>query len=230
MIKGVVFDLDHTLFDRYATLRAVLPEMYKRMRDKIPNHLGERDFIENLIKIEKQHIYRGWGYTGEKLVEAGVFLKGTTGEEIWQCIYKHCWPVAAIKYPFTDSVLTDLRAMGLKVGLITNGSVPSQSLKLDMLKLWDFFDEVIICDDETYPAKPDPTAFGDMSKRLNLLPNELLYVGDNPLNDVRGAWNSGFIPVWVKTTGVWPIGEDERAPFEVDDVSQIPDLIRKIGR
>lgn len=229
MIKGVVFDLDHTLFDRYATLRAVLPEMYKRMRDKIPNHLGERDFIENLIKIEKQHIYRGWGYTGEKLVEAGVFLKGTTGEEIWQCIYKHCWPVAAIKYPFTDSVLTDLRAMGLKVGLITNGSVPSQSLKLDMLKLWDFFDEVIICDDETYPAKPDPAAFGDMSKRLNLPPNELLYVGDNPLNDVRGAWNSGFIPVWVKTTGIWPEDFEKEADYAVDDVSSVPNLVKEIN-
>ena len=230
MIKGVVFDLDHTLFDRYATLRAVLPEMYKRMRDKIPAHLGETDFIENLIKIEKLHIYHGWAYTGKKLVEAGVFLKGTTGEEIWECIYKYCWPIAAVKYPFTDSVLTDLREMGLKVGLITNGSVPSQSLKLDLLNLWECFDEVIICDDENYPSKPDVTAFNQMSKRLEIAPNELLYVGDNPYNDVRGAWNSGYIPVWVKTTGIWPEEFEKAADYAVDDVSEIPDLVKKINK
>ena len=98
-----------------------------------------------------------------------------------------------------------------------------------MLKLWDFFDEVIICDDETYPAKPDPAAFNDMSKRLNLPPNELLYVGDNPLNDVRGAWNSGFIPVWVKTTGIWPEDFEKEADYAVDDVSSVPNLVKEIN-
>ncbi len=229
MIKGAIFDLDHTLFDRYATLRAVLPEMYKRLRNKIPKDLSEPDFIENLIKIEKLHIYHGWVYTGEKLVEAGVFLEGTTGEDIWQCLFKYCWPLAAVEFPFTKPTLKKLREMGLKVGLITNGSVANQSIKLDLMDLWPCFDEVMICDDEKYPAKPHPAAFKAMSEKLGVAPNELLYVGDNPFNDVKGAINGGLVPVWVKTIGIWPEEIKERAAFEVDDVSEIPDLIKKIN-
>lgn len=229
MIKGAIFDLDHTLFDRYATLRAALPSMYKEMRTKIPENLSEGDFVEKLIALEKLHIYGGWIRLTKFLVEGGVFLPGTTGDEVWECIQNVCWKVAAVKYPFTDSLLTELNEMGLKVGLITNGPYSTQSRKLDMMDLWKHFDEVIVCDNVNYPAKPDPTAFNIMSERLKLNPEEMLYIGDNPLNDVRGARNGGFVPVWVKTTGVWPIGEDERAPFEVDDVSQIPDLIRKIN-
>ena len=229
MIKGAIFDLDHTLFDRYATLRAVLPEMYKRLRNKIPKDLSEPDFTENLIKIEKLHIYHGWVYTGEKLVEAGVFLPGTTGEDIWQCLFKYCWPLAAVEFPFTKPTLKKLREMGLKVGLITNGSVANQSIKLDLMDLWPCFDEVMICDDEKYPAKPHPAAFKAMSEKLGVAPNELLYVGDNPFNDVKGAINGGYIPVWVKTIGIWPEEIKERADFEVNDVSEIPDLIKKIN-
>lgn len=229
MIKGAVFDLDHTLFDRYATLRAVLPEMYKRLRDKIPSDLTEQDFIEKLIEIERKNIYYGWDYTANKLVDAGVFLPCTTGEDVWGCLFKYCWPIAAVKFPFTESVLTELRQQGLKVALITNGKVANQSIKLDLMNLWPFFDEVIICDDEKYPAKPHPAAFKAMSEKLGCPPESLLYVGDNPLNDIVGARNGGFVPVWVKTTGVWPDETIERAPYEVDDVSEIPALVRKIN-
>ncbi len=229
MIKGAIFDLDHTLFDRYATLRAVLPEMYKRLRDKIPQDLSCEDFIENLIKMEKLHIYHGWEYTGEKLVQAGVFLEGTTGEDIWQCLFRHCWPLAAVEFPFTKPMLKRLREMGLKVGLITNGSVCNQSIKLDLMDMWSFFDEVIICDDQKYPAKPHPAAFKAMSEKLGCPPESLLYVGDNPFNDVLGARAGGFVPVWVKTIGIWPEETIERAPYEVNDVSEIPDLVQKIN-
>ena len=56
MIKGAIFDLDHTLFDRYATLRAALPAMFREMRTKIPETLSEGDFVEKLIALEKLHI------------------------------------------------------------------------------------------------------------------------------------------------------------------------------
>ncbi len=229
MIKGVLFDLDHTLFDRYGTLRAVLPEMYKRLRHKIPKDLSCEDFIEKLIEIEKLHIYHGWVYTGKKLVEAGVFLPGTTGEEIWQCLFKYCWPLAAVQFPFAKPMLKTLRQMGLKVGLITNGLVPNQSIKLDLMNLWPFFDEVIICDDEKYPAKPHPAAFKAMGEKLGLETDEMLYVGDNPYNDIAGAFNAGVVPVWVKTIGIWPEEMEQKAPYEVDDVSEIPELVRKIN-
>ena len=228
MIKGVVFDLDHTLFDRYGTLRAVLPEMYKRMRDSIPENLSQEDFIEGLIAGEKQHIYHGWDYTADRLVEMGIFNEGTKGADVWRCLFTYCWPLAAVKYPFTEPTLIRLKEMGLKLGIITNGEHDLQWNKLRLLNFDYLFDEIVISGDVGV-QKPETKPFEVMSKKLGIEPQNLLYVGDNPLNDVEGSRKAGYIPVWVKTIGNWCFDNIERSEYEVDTVAEIPDLVLKIN-
>ncbi len=228
MIKGVVFDLDHTLFDRYATLRAVLPEMYKRLRHKIPKNLSQKDFIEGLIAGEKQHIYKGWSYTADRLVEQGIFLPGTKGDEVWHCLFTYCWPLAAVKFPFTEPTLIKLRQMGMKLGIVTNGEHDFQTVKIKLLGIDKFVDEIVISGDVGV-QKPNKEPFLVMSERLGIAPNNLLYVGDNPLNDVEGSRNAGYIPVWVKTVGHWGFNDIKRADYEVDTVAEIPELVNAIN-
>ncbi len=228
MIKGVIFDLDHTLFDRYATLRTVLPEMYKRMRDSIPENLSLEDFIDRFIEVEKQHIYNGWTYTGERLVEQGVFVEGTKGQDVWKCLFTYCWPLAAVKYPFTEPMLEKLREMGLKIGILTNGESYLQKNKLKLLKLEPFVDEIVISGD-VGEQKPALKPFKVMSEKIGIEPQNLLYVGDNPLNDVEGSRNAGYTPVWVKTIGNWYFNDIERCEYEVQTVAEIPELVKKIN-
>ncbi len=228
MIKGVVFDLDHTLFDRYATLRAVLPEMYKRMRDSIPENLELEDFIEGLIAVEKKHIYYGWKYTGERLVEQGIFKAGTNGDDIWKCLFTYCWPLAAIKYPFTEPTLVKLRQMGLKIGILTNGESKLQQNKLRLLNLEPYVDVIVISGDVGV-QKPDSLPFKVTAEKMGIKPQEMLYVGDNPLNDVEGSRNTGYIPVWVKTIGNWCFKDIEHPEYEVDTVEEIPEIVNKIN-
>ena len=228
MIKGVVFDLDHTLFDRYATFRTVLPEMYKRMRENIPQDLSLNDFIERFIEVEKQHIYNGWTYTGERLVEQGVFLNGTKGQDVWKCLFTYCWPLAAVKYPFTEPTLVKLREMGLKIGILTNGESHLQNNKIGLLNIAPFVDEIVISGD-VGAQKPDPKPFEVISKKIGIPPKNLLYVGDNPLNDVEGSRNAGYTPVWVKTIGHWYFDDIEHCELEVQTVAEIPELVNKIN-
>lgn len=228
MIRGIIFDLDHTLFDRYGTLRAVLPEMYKRLRDKIPTDLELSEFVERFIEGEKQHIYGGWTYAGEKLVEAGVFLDGTTGADVWNCLLNYCWPLAAIKYPFVEPMLKKLKEMGFVLGIITNGESSFQNNKLDLLGFSHYFDEIIISGDIGV-QKPGREPFDEMSRRLNIPPNELIYVGDNPLNDVKGSRDAGYTPIWVKTIGNWYFKDIERCQYEIENVSELIPLIEKIN-
>lgn len=228
MIKGVVFDLDHTLFDRYATLRTVLPEMYKRMRENIPQDLSLDDFIDKFIKMEKKHIYNGWTYTGEKLVEHGVFINGTKGQDVWKCLFTYCWPLAAVKYPFTEPMLEKLHDMGLKIGILTNGEHRLQMTKLNLLNIEPFVDEIVISGD-VGAQKPDSKPFKVISEKIGISPEELLYVGDNPLNDVEGSRNAGYTPVWVKTIGDWCFDDIERCEYEVKTVAEIPELVNKIN-
>jgi putative hydrolase of the HAD superfamily len=69
-----------------------------------------------------------------------------------------------------------------------------------------------------------------MSQRLGIPAEELMYVGDHPINDIDGSRNAGYTPVWVKTTGYWCFEEIPRAEYEVETVAEIPDLVAQINR
>ncbi len=231
MIRGVVFDLDHTLFDRYATITRVMPEFYRHYRDKIAAELSEEEFIRRLIPIEKKGIYHSWNKVFEMSAAEGIILPMTKEEthEAIQYIINVCWLIDAVPYPFTNPTLKKIKEQGYKLGIITNGPNAVQTAKIKKLGLEPFFDEIVITGNVGV-HKPSREPFDIMSERLGIPAKELLYVGDHPLNDVEGSRNAGYIPVWVKTTGVWPCGDIERSPYEVDTVEEIPALLEKINK
>ena len=230
MIRGVIFDLDHTLFDRYATIKKVMPDFYHHYREKIPKKLSVEEFIDRFISIEKKHIHYGWAKIIKTCVEEGI-LSPVADEEITEVvgyIINHCWSIAAVKYPFTNPMLIKLRQQGYKLGIVTNGGHACQDSKLKMLELYDLVDEVVISED-VGAHKPDPQPFLIMSEKIGIPPHELIYVGDHPVNDVDGSRRAGYIPVWVKTTGYWCFDRVPHADYEIETVEEIPDLLNKIN-
>jgi FMN phosphatase YigB (HAD superfamily) len=160
----------------------------------------------------------------EQAVEEGAQIVFTTTPQLSRATLK-----AAVKYPFTEPMLIKLREMGLKIGIITNGSVQSQQTKIDLLGINEFVDETVICG--TLGAqKPDTLPFDVMCEKLGINANELLYVGDNPINDIMASRNAGYIPVWVKTLGTWDFDDIERSEYEVDTVAEIPELVDRINK
>ena len=230
MIRGIVFDLDHTLFDRYGTLRNVLPIFYAHYRNNIPESLSRENFIERFIQIEKQYIHFGWHKLLQCCVDDGILvgIPEDAYRDVAQFILQSCWTADAVPYPFTNTTLQKLRDMGYKVAIITNGSHDIQSKKIQLLGLQKYTDEIIISGDIGI-HKPKPEPFNVMSQRLGIPAEELLYVGDHPVNDVDGSRNAGYTPVWVKTTGYWSFDDVPRAAYEVETVEEIPALVDAIN-
>ena len=230
MIRGVVFDLDHTLFDRYGTLRKVLPSFYALFRDNIPADLPVESFVERFIPLEKKYILLGWDKLLQACAEAGLLRSYTDHfrKETIDFIFHHFGEVV-VPYSFTAPTLISLRNSGLKVGIITNGTSDLQSKKIRLLDLEKYTDEILISGDIGI-QKPDPEPFNVMSQRLGIPAEELMYVGDHPINDIDGSRNAGYTPVWVKTTGYWCFEEIPRAEYEVETVAEIPDLVSQINR
>ena len=131
----------------------------------------------------------------------------------------------AVPFTFTDEMFEKLYDMGLKVGLITNGVLEVQQAKLQMLGLERKFDEIIICHTPEL-AKPNTLAFELMAQRLDLKPNELMYVGDHPKNDVDASRRAGYTPVWVRTIPNWVLEDMEKCELQVDTVEELPELIK----
>ncbi len=231
MFRAIVFDLDHTLFDRYATLRATLHAFYDHYRDIIPKDLSVEEFIEKFIEIEQKYIHYDWIRVIKECANAGIISPMTEDEvkEAVGVVVNECWPIAAEKFPFTIPTLLKLKEMGYKLGIITNGRHEPQVLKIKMLDLEDLFDEIVISGD-IGAQKPSPEPFKAMAEKIGIDPKEMLYVGDHPRNDVDGSRNAGYIPVWVKTIKHWTFEEIKRADYEIDTVAELPELLAKIDK
>ena len=99
--------------------------------------------------------------------------------------------------PFADAeyTLTQLKARGLKLGIVTNGVSESHTGKLARLGLGHFFDTVLM-PDQTGFAKPDPRQFHLACQRLGVSPEHTAHIGDSLVSDVGGAREAGLTAIW----------------------------------
>ena len=224
LLKAVVFDLDHTLFDRYATIKRIVP----RFREcfKINSDITDEFIYNELSWADRQYVHRGWQEIFSHLCEKGVFAEIPSYEDYVQFVLS-CFKTVAVPFAFTNEVLQRLKDEDFLLGLITNGSHDVQTAKLDMLGITHFFDEIVITGDEAY-SKPDPRIFHLICYRLGVKPWEMMYVGDHPKFDVDGSRNAGCIPFWIRTTGTWIYPEIQKPELQADTVESVPDIAIKL--
>lgn len=223
MIKGIVFDLDHTLFDRYKTFEAISYEMHDAIREKIT--LSREELYRVMCKADMAYNHFGWDRV-DAYVETLNIFKGPHEKNEFSKTLLYYFDFYAEKFSFTNDLLIELRKT-YKVGLITNGPSKRQRCKLRLLDLEDKFDHIYISGEHGF-EKPDLTPFQAMAKALDLAPEELVYVGDHPVFDVDASRRAGYTPVWVKTIPDWQFDSLERAKFEVDTVERLPEVLENI--
>ena len=71
-------------------------------------------------------------------------------------------------------------------------------------------------------------SFEIMSKKLDIAPQNLVYVGDHPKNDVDASRRAGYIPVWVKTYE-WQFDDISRCDYEIDTVADLFEVLDKLN-
>ena len=89
-------------------------------------------------------------------------------------------------------VLRDLVKRNVKIGLVTSNNKKTAHDILKKFDIYNFFD-IIICREDTYRHKPDPTPLQKAIKGLNMKNEETIFIGDSVF-DVNAAKNLG-IPV-----------------------------------
>lgn len=221
-IKGAVFDLDHTLFDRYATLAEIAPLLAEKFGFR--EGMSISDVTREFIYADKNYVHLGWPTVFSHLRVSVGFREDVQFEDYRSFLLEQ-FMTHAVKFDFSIPMLRQLRNDGYKLALITNGSRKVQRAKISMLGLGDEFDNILISNEFGH-NKPDPEPFLYTAEVLGCLPNELIYVGDDPKNDVYGSRNAGYTPVWVMTTGVWVYPDIPKPEFCVRDVSEIPGVLK----
>lgn len=220
MIKAVIFDLDHTLFDRHGTLKSLVPALRKEF--SVNENMSDEEVGDLWCYADDNFVYFGWENIWGYLKEKGVFVTAPSFEDYRSFIYKY-FAVTAVPFPETVPMLEKLHSLGLKTGLITNGFHALQYAKIDILGLRSCFDEIIVTGDYGI-HKPDKEIFDIMREKFVFSPEEMVYVGDNPVNDIKGARDAGWKTVWMKSTGYWDV-KIKRADREVSTVAEVIEAV-----
>lgn len=219
MIKAVIFDLDHTLFDRHATLRAIAP-LFRKHFD-VNSGITDDYIAEKWIYADDRYVYDGWRYIFEYLKENGIFKTAPSFDDYRSFVFL-TFAEIAVKFDFTYPMLMSLKRDGLKVALITNGRHELQYKKLSLIGLRYVFDEIIVSGDVMI-EKPDRDIFLMMCEKLGVQPSECVYVGDNPFNDIGGAKGAGMYTFHIKT--VYSNPKTPAADIEINTVADVPDAL-----
>jgi len=191
MIKGLIFDLDQTLIDRKSTMGSFLAQQYERYQHLILS--SPTEFIETVLIKQKN------GYEDKLIAYQTACAELGEKENLPQLLLldmqKH-YGLNARLFKGTLPVLTTL-SESYKTRLITNGRTNLQTSKIKSAGIYNLFDCIIISESAGV-KKPDSAIFFACLDELKLSPEESVYIGDNPQNDIAPAAAIGMYSVWFE--------------------------------
>jgi putative hydrolase of the HAD superfamily len=103
-------------------------------------------------------------------------------------------------FPDALETLEELRALGVPLGLVTNGDAGQQRDKIERFELAPFF-EVIVIEGEFGAGKPDEEVYRHALDHLGVKPGNASMVGDHLEFDVAGPQRLGLRGIWLDRDG-----------------------------
>ena len=216
-VKAVVFDLDNTLVVRRMTLRKLAyyvnrfyfqdrPEEHERIAAIFCKCFasGYTDLKDCFAVFQAR---TGWRHKADY----------TEFQSMWDFYYPYC----TCCEPDAASVLA-VKQKGYRIGILTNGTAVLQQGKVDVAGFRDWF-EFVIATREIGPDKPDLYPFRYVAKLMGLRPQEIVYVGDYPPNDIEAPRRAGMHTVWFSAYAEWD-DRFKRAEAEISSLTELPSL------
>lgn len=188
MIKAVLFDFDETLQDRTAAFEKYMDTFladfcFNISEDEIKKRKEEMRVTGNGGYVNREAWYSA-------LIESWNWVDAPSNVELANH-YDTKFGDHNVIFPDSEKLLKALKNRGYIVGVITNGPSILQNHKMDTSGLRPYCDIVVVSGDIGV-HKPDPQIFIYTAKQLGLKPEECLYVGDHPVNDIQGSLDAGM--------------------------------------
>lgn len=130
-------------------------------------------------------------------------------------------------YPDAVDCLGELKARGLKVGVVGN---QYRACEAELAKLGLPLD--LIGSSEGWGVeKPSPHFFARIVSELRLPTEQIAYVGDHPFNDIAPAVEAGMKAIFVRR-GPWALlhgdtPEAKMANLHIETLHELPDVLAR---
>ncbi|MBV8083985.1 MAG: HAD family hydrolase [Chloroflexi bacterium] len=214
-VRGVLFDLDDTLYSREAWFRAwahwFATERLALAAEAIAEHVA---FLEQL---DAHGASPRLGMFRELKARYSALLADE--RTLLQAFYDD--QVHRVELdPEAGQLIAALETARVPFGVVSNGS-DNQLRKLERLGLAERA-RCVLVSELVGLRKPDPAIFLAAADQLGVPAADVLFVGDNPENDVSGAAAVGMRTAWLRRGLPWPetLG-DLRPDFTVTGLAEL---------
>lgn len=132
-------------------------------------------------------------------------------------------------YPDVLPFFKKLSQTSLILGIITDGLTIKQAEKLIRIGIYPYLNPVcIFISEQLGISKPNPKLYQVASTRSGVAPSQIMYIGDNPQNDIVPANKLGMVTVRVLRDGKHRNSPCPNPPrYEVQEFETLAEILKR---
>jgi putative hydrolase of the HAD superfamily len=211
-VRAIAFDLDNTLWDVGPVIERAEMRMHAWLNEhcpRIPERVSIAEMRAARESLARQEPHNAHDFTYLRLTSLVRHARECGyDEEVAQRAFDVFFAARNDVALFTD-VRPAVERLRVRFPLAT---LSNGNADLARIGLSDFF-VLSLNARQIGIGKPHPRCFERLASELHLEPNEILYVGDDPVLDVEAARAAGLPTAWVNRFALqWP---SEIAPADL---------------
>ncbi|MEW5958331.1 MAG: HAD-IA family hydrolase [Chloroflexota bacterium] len=224
-ITTIMFDLDGTLIEHTWQLDKITTTLFSRFAEKL-TPLTHDEFYQQFWPRNEEM----WHMLVDGVIDGDTATKyayihtlralgqDTSLAEAMLATWQELVLSEALPFADTFTVLAAVRGR-YTTGIVTNGVTTLQRRKIERHNLAGYVDFTLVSEEAGY-HKPDKRIFlRALQLAGNPLPEQTLYIGDNPLSDIVGAQGAGLIPILMSSDN------QAETPAGVTRIGNLSDLL-----
>lgn len=235
MKKGILFDLDNTLYEYGPAHKKGLTKVYHVLKKEIK--ISKKRF-DRLFSLSRADIHRELSGTAsshnrilyfQRLIER---TQNTVKPRLILKLYNAYWDTFLKNMKLKKGVLKvlkELKIQGRKIVLVSDLTAKIQLRKIEKLKLTPYVD-YLVTSEEAGSEKPHSIMFLLALHKLNILPSETIMIGDNKDNDIAGANAVKIESILIYSGNKKPkYKEDYRNPkYYIKEIPEVLNILKKM--
>jgi len=232
---AILFDTDNTLYpydpahiaaqkavrDKVVSTFSIAPEdfdkAFKEARSQVKNRLKHTASSHSrLLYLQRMLEIMGLG--------SQVLLALDFEQTYWRTFLSN-----AVLFEEVKELLDDIRLLGIPIAIVTDLTAQIQFRKVVYFGLDRYFDYIVTSEEAGYD-KPHEAPFQIALEKMRPKGDRIWMVGDNPVNDIRGAREKINAVTLQKIHNGTPLGADENTPDAAfTSFGELRKLITKMG-
>ncbi len=227
MIRVIAFDLDDTLWHVNPVIYRAERLLNEWFREQVP---GFNYDMQNMGEYRDEVLAEDPGLAGRvtelrrRVIERAMVKSGIVDATAISARAMDVFLDARNEIEFFEGALEAIAEIALdyQLGALTNGNADIRRLGLN-----EHFSFAFSAEDVGAP-KPAPDLFHAALKHTGCAPEEMVYVGDDPVKDIDPANTVGLKTVWLNNE-IRPGPGATEPDHVIDDIAELPLAIRSLG-